>query len=246
MYHEFATDPKVQMLSEVNQRRYIMLLCLKCSNGDVTLHDEEVAFQLRISNEEWLASKSIFISKNLIDDQSSPVAWNKRQFESDSSSARVARHREKKKLDVTLHVTKCNALDTDSDSDIKTIYVETETVSGEDEPENVVDISTKRKPSPPYQEIVNLYHATLPTLGQIYKLTDTRKTRIKNLWADELDNLNAWGNYFKHVARSDFLMGRTPPSKDGRVFIADFDFITNPTNFVKIAEEKYHGKKVQR
>ena len=36
LYAEFAHDPKVQMLSEVDQRRYIMLLCMRC-NGDVTL-----------------------------------------------------------------------------------------------------------------------------------------------------------------------------------------------------------------
>ena len=52
MYSEFATDPKVQMLSEADQRRYMMLLCLRCSNALVTLHDEEIAFQLRISDEE--------------------------------------------------------------------------------------------------------------------------------------------------------------------------------------------------
>ena len=53
MYAEFATDPKVQMMSEADQRRFVMLLCLRCSNDDVTLHDDEVAFQLRISNDEW-------------------------------------------------------------------------------------------------------------------------------------------------------------------------------------------------
>ncbi len=57
LYHEFATDPKVQMLSEVDQRRFIMLLCLRCSNDDVTLHDDEVAFQLRISSEEFTETK---------------------------------------------------------------------------------------------------------------------------------------------------------------------------------------------
>ncbi len=30
LYHEFSADPKVQMLSEADQRRYIMLLCMRC------------------------------------------------------------------------------------------------------------------------------------------------------------------------------------------------------------------------
>lgn len=69
MYSEFAIDPKVQRLSEADQRRYIMLLCLRCCNGDVTLHDDDVAFQLRISNEDWLTTKSVLIGRNLIDDK---------------------------------------------------------------------------------------------------------------------------------------------------------------------------------
>ena len=97
LYAEFATDPKVQMMSEANQRRFIMLLCLRCSNSDVTLHDEEVAFQLRISNEEWAQTKALFMSKNMIEEDNTPAAWEKRQFVSDSSAARVAKHRAKKK-----------------------------------------------------------------------------------------------------------------------------------------------------
>jgi hypothetical protein len=116
MYSEFATDPKVQMLSESNQRRYIMLLCLRCSNGDVTLQDCEVAFQLRISNEDWATSKAVLVEKNLIDSANSPVAWNKRQYASDSSAARVAKHREGKKQACNVTVTPPDT-DTDTDTD---------------------------------------------------------------------------------------------------------------------------------
>lgn len=106
MYAEFATDPKVQMLSEADQRRFMMVLCLRCSNGDVTLHDEEVAFQLRISDDEWSRTKGVLTARKLIDDDNKPVAWEKRQYASDSSAERVSKHREKKKKerngDVTL------------------------------------------------------------------------------------------------------------------------------------------------
>jgi len=123
MYAEFAIDPKVQMMSESNQRRLTMLLCIRC-NGHVTLHDryiplhdDEIAFQMRISNEEWSLSKSIFIEKGFIDDANRLLNWDKRQFVSDSSVARVARHRAGKKNDVT----KCNVTvtppDTDTDTD---------------------------------------------------------------------------------------------------------------------------------
>ena len=97
MYAEFATDPKVQMMSEANQRRFVMVLCLRCSNDHVTLQDEEVAFQLRISNDEWAQTKALFLSKGLINEDNTPTAWDRRQFVSDSSAERVRKHREKKK-----------------------------------------------------------------------------------------------------------------------------------------------------
>ncbi|MCP2076401.1 UNVERIFIED_ORG: hypothetical protein J2Y77_005837 [Pseudomonas lini] len=118
MYGEFATDPKVQMMSEADQRRFVMLLCLRCSNDDVTLHETEIAFQLRISNEEWATSKALFLAKGLIDGDCQPVAWNKRQFVSDSSRARVAAHRAKKKQEGNVTVTPPDT-DTDTEEDLK-------------------------------------------------------------------------------------------------------------------------------
>ena len=125
MYSEFATDAKVQMLSEAMQRRYLMLMCLRCSNALVTLHDEEIAFQLRISDEELAETKALFIKKGFIDSSWNLLNWEKRQFASDSSKDRVAKHRALQKQkqeqasngDVTLHETKANGLDTDTDTE---------------------------------------------------------------------------------------------------------------------------------
>lgn len=93
LYAEFATDPKVQMLSESDQRRFVMLLCLRCGNGCVTLHDEEVSFQLRVTEQEWADTKARLMHKNLIDNDNKPCSWEKRQRASDSSAERVAKHR---------------------------------------------------------------------------------------------------------------------------------------------------------
>lgn len=117
MYHEFATDPKVQMLSEEDQRRYVMLLCLKCCNGDETLQDEEIAFQLRISVENFRKSKEKFLKISLIDDNCWPVAWDKRQFVSDSSTERVSRYRDRQKEQKK---NQCNVSETGPDTDTDT------------------------------------------------------------------------------------------------------------------------------
>ena len=125
MYAEFATDAKVQMLPETMQRRLIMILCLRCSNALVTLHDSEIAFQLRITDQELAETKALFVSKKFIDSDWNVLNWDKRQFKSDSSNDRVAKHRALQKQeqqkagngDVTLQKRKANALDTDTDTE---------------------------------------------------------------------------------------------------------------------------------
>ena len=113
MYTEFSTDPKVQMLSEVMQRRLVMLFCMRASNSLVTLHETEIAFQLRVSDDELKETKRLFVSKGFIDESWNVLNWDKRQFRSDSSAERVSRHREKKRKesngDVTLQKQRSNA-----------------------------------------------------------------------------------------------------------------------------------------
>ena len=101
MYSEFASDPKVQSMPEIMQRRLVMLLCLRCSNTLVTLQDDEVAFALRISETELAESKVLFMRKGFVNDDWEILNWDKRQFVSDSSAARVAKHRAAKKQAVT-------------------------------------------------------------------------------------------------------------------------------------------------
>jgi len=122
LYSEFASDHKMQMMSEAYQRRYVMLLCLRCSNGDVTLQDEEVAFQLRISSDEWSQTKAVFVAKNLIDKHNRVLAWERRQFISDSSVERVRKHREKVKQERNVTVTPPDTEQnrTDAEEEVKT------------------------------------------------------------------------------------------------------------------------------
>ena len=133
LYSEFAHDPKVQMLSEAMQRRYVMLMCLRCSEVLETLHETEIAFQLRLSTDELDETKQLFISKNFIDKHWNLLNWDKRQFVSDSSTMRVAKHRSKKKqvsnADETLQKRPSNAIDTDTDTDTEQIQKRTTSVA---------------------------------------------------------------------------------------------------------------------
>ncbi len=121
MYNEFAHDPKVQMMSEAMQRRLIMLFCDRSCDVTVTLSEQEIAFRWRISDDELAQTKALFISKGFIDEEWNVLNWDRRQFVSDSSTDRTRRYRERKRTSQERHnvteVTKCDALDTDTDTE---------------------------------------------------------------------------------------------------------------------------------
>lgn len=112
MYAEFASDPKVQMLSEAMQRRLVMLFCMRCSDVTVTLSDDEIAFQMRISGEELAETKALFIRKGFIDSSWQITNWEKRQFASDTSAVRTRAYRDRKRDKVvTSQPSQCDALE---------------------------------------------------------------------------------------------------------------------------------------
>lgn len=72
MYHEFATDPKVQMLCEVDQRRFVMLLCINAEYPDSTISDEDIAWRLRIDAGAWKETKAQLVGGGLITEDNTP------------------------------------------------------------------------------------------------------------------------------------------------------------------------------
>ncbi len=86
----------------------------------------------------------------------------------------------------------------------------------------------------PYDEIVNVYHEVLPELPSVHVLTDKRRKHINATWQKSIKarSLEWWREYFEHVSGIPFLLG----SKGWK---ADFEFLTNFNNIVKVIEGKY-------
>lgn len=206
LYAEFSHDPKVQMMSEAMQRRYIMLMCMRCSNELVTLHDDEVTFHLRISPQDWAETKDLFIKKGFIDSDLNLLNWEKRQFKVDSTSSsaeRVAKHRAKKKAasgntvtgDVTLHETQSNALEQNR-TDTEQNKEPNGSVGSADEAEPKIETLDEQLPAGdqaeegddpklpacPVEAIVELYHQQLPELPRVRLLSDKRRKSIRKIW----------------------------------------------------------------
>jgi hypothetical protein len=111
------------------------------------------------------------------------------------------------------------------------------------------NINTMSPPASPkadpvqYEEIVKLYHQTLPMCPKVVMLTTKRKGQIAARWkSGNLPDLETWETYFKFISESPFLTGKTDPINGHKRFVADLEWITTESNFTKIAEKKYHGK----
>ena len=244
LYAEFAHDPKVQMLSEAMQRRYVMFMCLRCSNALVTLHETEIAFYLRITDAELAETKALFVSKGFVDFEWVLLNWEKRQFASDTSNARVAKHRalQKEKQtpdsngDVTLPKRNDNALDTDTE-------------------QKVVPIGTVARtslPTCPTQSVIDLFHEVLPELPQVRLLSDTRKKALSAFWkfvltskrsdgtarANNTESAMVWiRGYFDRTRNNDFLMGRGQRSGAHENWTCDIDFLLSEKGRKQVIEK---------
>jgi len=101
MYAEFANDPDVQSLAFEDQRHYVVILCLKCGgtlDKDYPTADRRFAVIRRTLGLDSTAideAKRRLMEAGLIDHHWQPLAWERRQFLSDSSTERVQRFRER-------------------------------------------------------------------------------------------------------------------------------------------------------
>jgi hypothetical protein len=93
----------------------------------------------------------------------------------------------------------------------------------------------------PYAAILDCYHAILPELRAVRKLTPARKTAIRQAWRGDLigSDLAKWQDFFAYIRDCcPFLTGRKPGA-DGRAFQCDLEWLMKPANLVKVIEGKY-------
>jgi len=105
-------------------------------------------------------------------------------------------------------------------------------------------VQKNEKNSVPFREIVELYHEKLPELSRVIRLTDGRKGHLDARWHEGLPSIEHWDRYFTMVKQSRFLMGEVE-GLNGHAFKADFDFLINSGNAVKIVEGKYANRNDQ-
>jgi hypothetical protein len=124
-------DEKLRLLAFEDRWHFIALLCLKGQGvidegGNLLMRKAAVKMGIDVRTLEEVARRLAEVG--LIDkDTLQPLAWEQRQFQSDNSTERVRRFREKKiqekqqpnscNTDETLQKRFCNVIDTDTEAD---------------------------------------------------------------------------------------------------------------------------------
>lgn len=125
MYAEFAHDPVLQSLAFEDQRHYVMILCLKCAgvldrNISAQSRNRIILRSLGLDSVAADEAKRRLLDVGLVDKNWQPLAWEKRQFISDSSTERARKSRKKKEtgnVSATLPERSGNDPYTDTESD---------------------------------------------------------------------------------------------------------------------------------
>lgn len=115
-----------------------------------------------------------------------------------------------------------------------------------DEPRN----GERRPATPPcpHQEMISLYHETLPMCPRVREWNKTRGGLLRARWKDkpERQSLDWWREFFGYVAQSRFLTGQAEPREGKPPFVADLEWLLRPSNFAKVIEGKYHDPRTRR
>lgn len=99
----------------------------------------------------------------------------------------------------------------------------------EEENENLIPTG---KSKIDYEAIVQIFNSVCINLPKVSKLSEKRKSLLKNRIAES--SLEALGDVFRKVSESRFLNGESSTG-----WKADFDWILNPSNYLKISEDNY-------
>lgn len=109
-------------------------------------------------------------------------------------------------------------------------------VETEEEVKKVSKDTCATPPLCPHVDIIETYHNVLPELARVVVWDETAKKWLRTRWREdpERQTLSWWGNYFRYVRESKFLMGHK------KNWQADLRWLIRSQNFAKVANGVYH------
>jgi hypothetical protein len=158
------------------------------------------------------------------------ASWQRRQFQSDDSKDRVAKHRAKKRLGTVTNdvgndaVTACNG-------DVTPPKTETDTYKKSSNEDSSAEPTAQPLTK---HEVIEAWRQRMVPLGfpDIRKMTAQRERMLRSRLKDS--TLDEWQRAMDALERSAFCRG-----ENDRGWRADFDFLLQPKSFTKLLEGAY-------
>lgn len=228
---DFLTDEKLMECSASATGIYIRLLCImhkseeygvillkqkdKQTDNQIKNFAIKLAKYLPYSTEEIISGISELLTEGVLQNGGDKLSQKRMIKDNDIS---VKRAESGKKGGIKTQFAKAKEEAThEANSETET---ETETII-----DNVIN----------YNGVVENFHLYCNRMAKVSKLSDQRKKHIQARYKEF--NYDTIIEVIKKAGKSDFLCGI-----NDKAWKADFDWIFNPTNFLKIMEGKYENK----
>lgn len=228
---------KIQKCPEITQARFMRLICLYW-NKDCILSIEDAEIEIDKEHLDILFSKKTikvidgFISIDFLNEQFEEIL-KLSQKRRDSVLQRWAKA---KQTDTNVLNNDTSVLQNDTEKE-KELYLDKDLEKREDlELENNKGVSDLKNPTPPpkidYEKLKLFFNENSGVMSKIQILSDKRKKAISSL--------------IKKFSKEDFILviekskeSNFLQGQNDRNWKADFDWILNQTNFIKILEGNY-------
>lgn len=161
------------------------------------------------------------------------IVFKSRRFEKENNISKVRSDAVSNRKDRNNRPTK--PLQTHNKKDTKGVQITENEIDYENENEVEIKNESDLKPKIDFQKVADIFNSVCSNLPSVKKITSQRKSAINARVKDY--GLNKIGEVFQTVSRNEFLNGN-----NDRGWTADFDWVMNPNNFIKILEGKYNGK----
>ena len=238
LYDEMLDDPKAQRLPPQDFKIWINLLCLASRNDGKLPCISDIAFALRISENDAVTVVERLHIAGLIDKRNggpdgfryAPHGWDKRQYKSDNSADRVKKHREKRNGECNVS---CNVTETPPDTDTET---DTETdIIHSNECMSETPVSDEQEDNFNPRHVMEFWNQTAQHLGKpkVRDLTPERRELLKARIGQY--SIDDFVTVFENIKTSPFLRG------DNGWRGCTFDWVFKKANFQKILEGNYNG-----
>ena len=91
-----------------------------------------------------------------------------------------------------------------------------------------------------YDQVLETFHATLPELPKVIKLTDKRRKTLRKLWKDYELTEERWGAYLRYIAKKcRWMLEDRPDTSTGRTWRKkDFDYLVTEECYLKVKEDR--------